>query len=279
MVGLPWGLPGPGPPGVGTGKALSGKAPGAPGHGCSTRSRRGWGAAGREAGSPSLSFPHPHLQGLLSTNLFPSLNGQRLTGRERGRASWPPRTKCDPRPTTAQGDADTPFLRAAPSTHHLPYVQPTPRGHPHFLMENPRHAGVKSSVRDHGAGTPQGRELNPHSLAPLRVVLRPRNAQEEAQGALGRARGDSLPSSGRRAQRRPHWGVSGVPRPPSTSPDPPAPLPFQRVELTPIPVPSGPCPAPCSQSLVDYDLGTLDSGREEDPGKKIKGITFLSVCA
>ena len=54
-----------------------------------------------------------------------------------------------------------PFLGAAPSTHHLPYVQPTPWGHPHFLMENPRHAGVKLSVQDHRAGTPQGWELNP----------------------------------------------------------------------------------------------------------------------
>ena len=151
----------------------------------------------------------------------------------------------------------------AGSTQHLqPCLPPTP------LTLSPGPAPSPSWWPQQTAQPTPLYVLNPRPLSHLptpRRHCRPRpraspHASCPDTSPLQRRWGPGRPSSGHRAQRRPHWGVSGVPRPPSTP-------------ALPIPVPSSPCPAPCSQSLVDYDLGTLDSGREEDTGKKIKGIT------
>ena len=87
---------------------------------------------------------------------------------------------------------------------------------------------------------PQSWELSPQSLAPRHAVLRPRDAREEAPGTqAGLGETACLPQAA--VPGGGHTGVSVGSR------DPPGPLPFRRVGLTPHPSSQGPCPALSSQ--------------------------------
>lgn len=89
-------------------------------------------------------------------------------------------TKCHVTPgqSLPHGEMQTPLSQELlRSARHLPgtispYAHKIPYEYPHFLMENPRHAEVKSFAQDLGAGKRQNQELNPRCLAPFHAVLR-----------------------------------------------------------------------------------------------------------
>ena len=232
------------------------------------------GGTGREAGSPDLSSPQPHLRGLLSANLFPSLREWSLTGRGQGEGVLAPSALS----VTPGRPSHSPGRRRHPFPGSCPFQAPSPLRSADTLGTSSFSDGESQACRGEGV-CPRSRSWHAAELGtePTESGSASRGAQTPrctggGPGDSGQVRGDSLPSSGCSARQWPHGGVSGVPRSPRT----PA-LPKGRTD-SPSQFP-GPLPSPQLSAFVDYDLGRLDSGRAEDTGEKIKGITsFVNKC-